>query len=925
MSNYLKEAFKALDLLDSENDLILEGRSFSLDNTGIEDFMNYMNLDDIVVADIDVVDPQAETEEDLKATYVGDTILECVACHSLSYCNPTEVEIDEEAGVANMFIECPVCLSNEGYKIVGTVAPYEDIDVSTTGEAEDVKVEIDGSSATDVEVTETKVEEGKEATNSVDVGKTLRKSFGGRFTESCNNKTKGRRYHISRNEDEEALEVSQKHPVDVTKSEAGKLKESSEGEKAKAFFANKKRHLGTNGKEEAIEDSQKFPVEGTKQEDPKARYKKHLGTNKKGEDIEACQKHPVDVKKSEAGRLKEYYDDEAPLGRDRPYHNNGNQGDWSHLNNKAPQWWKDQGGTDASWASRISRKGRHNEETGRYEYYGESTKSQSKRWHLVEADGEEAEVTTDTQSEVTTDTKNNNTDAAFTALVDKLQAIDDYASFVAALKNLNADQKKLFMDNFGKIDHDKIKPQVNDTSIAVTELIPTQSEIDWKKSLDGIFEFGCAGAFASPAVAGSPVLVYNNKYIIDGHHRWSQIYTCNPNAKCSVTNYTYNSKDPDDVLRDFQGAVLASTGDVGEGKAGVNVWGASAEQMKKHVLDNIPDNVVAELGKYTNGAVKDKETAANYLIGNLAKLATNNQPYGGEAAPKRTDMPQTKDATKTLVKSQGLTKMSEAVVKKAKKRHISKNEDDEALEASQKNPVDVTKTKAGKLSESRKEQIKARLKKRHTGNNENEENLEDSQRYPVESPQAAQTGLKEAMEDISITTDGEVIKIKSTPRADKEMIVPPQEEPKKQEVEEETPAVSEEGETAEIEVEEIDDDAFSALGEAFLKKTYRNVDSFKTSSAKKADNALVLEGIITFKSGKKAKTRFMFEAATTTRKGNVRFVGLNEHIAKKKGSFKLDASIKDGKLVCESLNYNYTGKDARTGKSQRLYGTLRNK
>jgi hypothetical protein len=69
----------------------------------------------------------------------------------------------------------------------------------------------------------------------------------------------------------------------------------------------------------------------------------------------------------------------------------------------------------------------------------------------------------------------------------------------------------------------------------------------------------------------------------------------------------------------------------------------------------------------------------------------------------------------------------------------------------------------------------------------------------------------------------------------------------------------------------------------------------------------------------------MFEAATTTRKGNVRFVGLNEHIAKKKGSFKLDASIKDGKLVCESLNYNYTGKDARTGKSQRLYGTLRNK
>jgi uncharacterized protein (UPF0179 family) len=123
MSNYLKEAFKALDLLDSENDLILEGQSFSLDNTGIENFIDFMNLDDVTVNEINVVDPQAETDEDLKATYVGDTILECVSCHTLSYCNPTEIEIDEESGVANIAVECPVCLSNEGYKIVGTVAP----------------------------------------------------------------------------------------------------------------------------------------------------------------------------------------------------------------------------------------------------------------------------------------------------------------------------------------------------------------------------------------------------------------------------------------------------------------------------------------------------------------------------------------------------------------------------------------------------------------------------------------------------------------------------------------------------------------------------------------------------------------------------------------------------------------------------------
>jgi hypothetical protein len=72
-----------------------------------------------------------------------------------------------------------------------------------------------------------------------------------------------------------------------------------------------------------------------------------------------------DVKVSDdETELKEYYDEEAPLGRDRPYHNNGNQGDWSHLNDKAPQWWKDQGGTDKSWTARKTSSNKWDEEAG---------------------------------------------------------------------------------------------------------------------------------------------------------------------------------------------------------------------------------------------------------------------------------------------------------------------------------------------------------------------------------------------------------------------------------------------------------------------------------------------------------------------------------------------------------------------------------
>ena len=792
MSNYLKEAFKALDLLDSENDLILEGRSFSLDNTGIEDFMNYMNLDDITVADIDVVDPSAETEEDLKATYVGDTILECVACHNLSYCNPTEVEIDEEAGVANMFVECPVCLSNEGYKIVGTVAPYEDVDVSTTGEAEDVKVEIDGSSAADIEVTETKVEKGKEATNSVDVGKTLRKSFGGRFTEGHNNKAKGRRYHISRNDNEEALEVSQKHPVDVTKSEAGKLKESSDSKKAKAFLANKKRHLGTNGKEEAIEDSQKFPVEGTKQEDPKARYKKHLGTNKKGEDIEACQKNPVDVTKSEAGRLSEDRKERLEKAKAKRHHISKN---------------------DNEEALEVSQKSPVNVTKAPA---GE-LKEAKKRHHISNKEEEEA---------------------------------------------LEASQKN-------PVDVTKTKAG------KLSESKKEQIKARLKKRHTG-----------------------NNE-----------------NEENLEDSQRYPVESPQAAQTGLKEAKVKVEKNLNEG-----IFKSSLMFTVDLKADDLLNNITDTLAKRLSGEVTSSSRSR-------ARIAIKKDVQSYKTTK------QLEDYVKRVLNS--ITLVVKEYNRKAKQQNAEKID---GIDIEIQLSVDASLFKRGKASGAQQMKlyscylgtqtlgVQDRYGNKGTAYNSIKPQDEDSRIDEVSSKlKGIFESLTEGMEDISITTDGEVIKIKSTPRADKEMIVPPQEEPKKQEVEEETPVVSEEGETAEIEVEEIDEETFDTLGESFLKKTYRNIDSFKTSSAKKADNALVLEGIITFKSGKKAKTRFMFEAATTTRKGNVRFVGLNEHIAKKKGSFKLDASIKDGKLVCESLNYNYTGKDARTGKSQRLYGTLRNR
>lgn len=141
--NYLTEAFKELDLLESQ--------SFDVDKKGtseLEDFLEDDSLDDFEV----VIDPEAETEEDLQKSYMGKVILMCDVCRSMIYKDPAEIVIDEESQLANVGELCPYCFTGDGYKIVGKVAPYEEVTV----EAEKpVEVKVDGE---EVEV-EDKIEE----------------------------------------------------------------------------------------------------------------------------------------------------------------------------------------------------------------------------------------------------------------------------------------------------------------------------------------------------------------------------------------------------------------------------------------------------------------------------------------------------------------------------------------------------------------------------------------------------------------------------------------------------------------------------------------------------------------------------------------------------------------------------------------------
>ena len=142
MSNYLSEAFKKLEILDED--------VFDLDKDGLtalKDFEDKDEEDDSIA----VIDPDAESEEDLEDSYIGKVILDCSVCHTDIYKDKEDITIDEEAGLANIGEECPYCYSSEGFKVIGEVKPFVEITFETE---DDVDVEVDGEEVEDEDMNE---------------------------------------------------------------------------------------------------------------------------------------------------------------------------------------------------------------------------------------------------------------------------------------------------------------------------------------------------------------------------------------------------------------------------------------------------------------------------------------------------------------------------------------------------------------------------------------------------------------------------------------------------------------------------------------------------------------------------------------------------------------------------------------------------
>lgn len=123
------------------------------------------------------------------------------------------------------------------------------------------------------------------------------------------------------------------------------------------------------------------------------------------------------------------------------------------------------------------------------------------------------------------------------------------------------------------------------------------------------------------------------------------------------------------------------------------------------------------------------------------------------------------------------------------------------------------------------------------------------------------------------------------------------------------------------EIAEFDEDSFDEVQESYLKEVYENVKSYKTTNVREDGNKLVVEGVITFNSNKEVPTQFMLEHCGETKSGKIRLRGFNERISKSKNAFKILGTLDNGKLITESLTYNYAVKNEK-GLTEKLHGRV---
>lgn len=748
---YLSEAFRQLELLNEEDFNL----STTADNSDLKDFLDN---DDMSVMSLDVIDPEAETEEDLEDSYTGKVILDCCVCHSKLYKDKEEVTVDEEEGLANTDEECPFCYSRDGFKIIGEVAPY--------GETEE-----------ETEIEDEEHEDMDEGFRTELIPNNGRKSFYGKAV-------------VDTLDDGSQVLYSYNTPI-IKKYPNGELKRLYDGWSA------------TTG----------------------AHIKAFCGLDKKGflnleyEQFNESLNRGRKLKESKHSLKESVTDDYFDL--------------IDLLAETASDYLKD------------------NPEYDKYDAISDAINNvliyYSDQWVILQELGENPlEYYTD-----------DIWDALYEAIAGKMEVPEDDETNESLKTRKNR----------------KLKESVKNGYRGSEDI-----EYVWK------------GPWSDPE------LVYDGKtfnYWDIEDALWNMFLEENPQWTDDDSN---NPECEDEFNRyvQYNGALYLD--DV--------IAGGYFDESLNQIRD-----------KSVNESEEGKKLFTEY------KILVDGRTYEISHTKQRADeiVPILKDMyPDSEIEAKPYKHYASGIERKRLERQIA----DQLKEYGVNESVNESNHKPGFENMSMKD-----LYFYYKDNIDQDEyptflHWAKTLATPTDSENdEIEESLDESIQEIEIETDTDKIKIESEPKeesSETEDVLAPVSPETEQQIENNS------SDEIDVPIDEFDEETFDELGESFLKNTYENVKGYKTESVKEQDdNKLVVEGLITFNSGKVKKTSFIFEAKDITKSGKVRFIGENCQLSRGKKSFTVAGKVQGGKFISESLNYNYRAKDAKSGKSTRMYGTVR--
>ncbi len=234
----------------------------------------------------------------------------------------------------------------------------------------------------------------------------------------------------------------------------------------------------------------------------------------------------------------------------------------------------------------------------------------------------------------------------------------EYKDFVASLQQKIQDPKfqkflKMGIEKYdGNSEDDELT--VQEVDIPVKNLLPTQSQIGLADSLGWTSKNNpegagtTAGLGTGTADVGGRIITANGRFIVDGHHRWSQVYLLNPEAQIPTYDFKVGFKgrggSGKSALKLAHLAIAAVDESVplqpADAATDVYATGGDPEAIKK-MLDNprvVGDKMATALAKAWGAGSRDE------VIGKLAEHAISLYKRTKKAAntgPERGLMPQT--------------------------------------------------------------------------------------------------------------------------------------------------------------------------------------------------------------------------------------------------------------------------------------------